>query len=452
METVEDKIIGSWFGMVVGDAMGSGVRGLKPQTIIQCFKGMDGYKDVRPFIGKGVMHYRTQGLYGSLTQSALAVCESLMENKKLDFDDIIQTLLRMSAGGPETAFGVFRHCAGRFRKTVEEFPNRKDPFLAELNTAYCNYAAMAVPIALYLRTDRSAMMKACLETGLLMSRHPWEAVGTALTGFFSVRFLEVEVGDEESPDLQPEIIFAEAASFCEEAENLFKKLQPEIWNEWGEEKGRAMSRTFSSLSENCQTMDENSTLDWICKNASKYCKTEILHPAQGYVLTLIPLAAIMVVKQKRNFESVLTHALNHGREADKLGILTGAWAGALYGFSRIPDSWKTGLVNSKEIRLRGEALANRKAPKGAKDLLEMESGLTFKEMEVSRKFSSQKSKKPGRKVSKSTEALAKETTADALVDLKDDAYGLRKYQRDKSRQKRDRRRNLGDKYGENEDS
>ena len=61
MIDLEDKILGSWFGMAVGDAMGQSVKGLKPETVKQYFKQVDGYKDVRPYIGKGIKQYRMPG-------------------------------------------------------------------------------------------------------------------------------------------------------------------------------------------------------------------------------------------------------------------------------------------------------------------------------------------------------------------------------------------------------
>ncbi len=82
MDSLRDKILGSWCGMAAGDALGLAVRGMKPQAIRQCFREFDGYQDVRPFIGKGIKHYRMRGLYGTQTQCALAVCEAFLKNKK----------------------------------------------------------------------------------------------------------------------------------------------------------------------------------------------------------------------------------------------------------------------------------------------------------------------------------------------------------------------------------
>ena len=75
MKNFQDKVVGCFFGMAVGDAMGTGVRGLKREAVTQCFKRMDDYKDVRPFLGKGIKQYRMQGLYSSQTQSALVVTD-----------------------------------------------------------------------------------------------------------------------------------------------------------------------------------------------------------------------------------------------------------------------------------------------------------------------------------------------------------------------------------------
>ena len=82
MTDIHDKVLGSWLGMAVGEAMGAAVRGMKPATIKQYFNSMDSYKEVRPFIGKGVKNYRMQGLYGTQTQTALVLCDLFLSKKK----------------------------------------------------------------------------------------------------------------------------------------------------------------------------------------------------------------------------------------------------------------------------------------------------------------------------------------------------------------------------------
>ena len=49
--------------MALGDAMGLSAKCMKPETIQQLFGSMNSFKDVRPFIGKGIKRLKMQGLY-----------------------------------------------------------------------------------------------------------------------------------------------------------------------------------------------------------------------------------------------------------------------------------------------------------------------------------------------------------------------------------------------------
>ena len=82
MNISPEKVMGCFLGMAIGDAMGRAVNGLKPEAIRQIFGTIEDYKDIRNIIGKGIKHYRMQGLYGDPTLSALAVCEGVLTNIK----------------------------------------------------------------------------------------------------------------------------------------------------------------------------------------------------------------------------------------------------------------------------------------------------------------------------------------------------------------------------------
>ncbi|MGV7220435.1 MAG: ADP-ribosylglycohydrolase family protein [Nitrospinales bacterium] len=441
MKDVNDKVVGCFFGMAVGDAMGTGVRGLKREAITQCFKRMDDFKDVRPFLGKGIKQYRMQGLYSCLTQSALVVGDSLLINRKVDVLDISKKLSEMSKGGSENSFGVFRHSRGSFRKSIEEIPNRLNPLIADFRNDFCDFTAMSIPPALYFKNKRTAIIKACIDVGILMSKHPWEIIGLALNGFIIDQLLKEEVSDLDSHSLNSEKILSAAVEYCNEVENFFQEIYPGLWIEMGE-RAPAISRTLRALFDKINGLDEGNLSKWICENASGYLKVPVMHPSQGYVLTLMPLAISHLLKPEQNFSSILANTLGQGRETDKLGIMVGAWAGALCGYEGIPAKFKTGLVNSNEIRVRGEALGKRKQSKKLKDIYEMESGLTYKEFEDSRKFISKKTKKQIQKPVKSMGVLDEENVLDPLIPGKEDVYGWRKFHRDKSKNKRDRRRNM----------
>ncbi len=435
MSDLKDKILGSWMGMAIGDALGQSVKGLKPETVKQYFKQVVRYHDVRPYIGKGIKQYRMAGLYGVQTQRALAVCDSLLKTKKPDGENLSDLLVRLSTHGPENYFGMFRRPEGCFYKSVQEIPNRAESLMADQASAYACYFSMAVPLALYQQRPSKTLMQYCIETALLLSRHPWEVAGAAVTGFITVRLLNEE-GLPEGAEL-----LKEAAEFCKTAEAWYRENYPDRFT-LAEKNPAALSRTLSDLADqNSQGQLENLPA-WICDNASSYIKTKIVHATQGHALTILPLALVRLLTSGSDFSSALTGTLNLGREADTLGALIGCWAGAVNGLSSIPQDWQSKLVNGKEIKLRGEALAKRKKGSVGKDLLDMELGLTQKEAEERRKYLPKEPSKSAKKGSVLEDLWLEEEAGGDLPQLKEDPRRWREFERDKTRKKRDRRRLL----------
>lgn len=437
--------------MAVGDAMGAAARGLKPATIAQCFGQMDNFKGVRRFIGKGVKQYKMRGLYGSQTQIALAVCDSLLKNKNLVFDEVSTHLQLLAHHGPENYFGVYRRADAWLKKSLHDLSERKDLLPANTNGSHAGFISASVPVALYYLKNPRDPRKQCMETCLLLTRNPWEVTGAALTGFLIRRFSTVESGGNAGgPGLDANDILSKSVDYCREAENYFKKQYPEVWDEWGDEKGSSLSRAFQCLSEDFSRLKHDDLLQNICQNASRYLKQPVFHAAQGHVLSLLPLAVVMVLKSKNGFDSVLTPALNMGGEADTLGILTGALAGALYGYSAIPDAWKSGLVNAGEIKIRGEALWTRKPSSTMKNLVEMESSLTHKEFEERKKFLPKEIKRPSRKALDPAD-IEEDELEETFTALREDPRKWREYEKGKSRMKKDRRKGRKRGFGEDND-
>ncbi len=294
---------------------------------------------------------------------------------------------------------------------------------------------MAVPLALYLQRPSKTLMQYGIQTCLLLSRHPWEVTGTALAGFITARLLNEEGLPEAA------ILLHEAAEFCETAEAAYRESYPDRFA-LQEKDPQAMSRTLHDLVDQFSKGERENLPAWICDNASSYIGTKIMHATQGHALTILPLALCHLLTRGADFAPVLTETLNLGREADKLGALVGAWAGAVHGISGIPDSWKSGLVNGKEIRLRGEALAKRKKGLAGRDLLEMELGLTQKEAEERRKYLPKEGRKSAKKSPVLEDLWLEEEDGDSLPQLKEDPQRWRQFEKDKTRKKRDRRRNL----------
>jgi len=429
MNDTHKKLVGSWFGMAVGDAMGRPAKGLKPAAIRQIFGTMDSFKDVRPIIGKGIKGYRMQGLYGVPTQCALVVGDALLKNKKQFLSESVKNFQNLAKSGPEGFFGVYRNHSTCLWRAVDLLDNYKEGQVSDQNSSTSLFVNLAIPLALFQGKWSKTLAKYCYDTCLLMSRNRFEVVGTVLTGFLLTRFLSLNPEEISTID-----ILQEAEEVCLQAEADYQLQFPES-KDGGLKGVNALSGALNGLA---KKINEPELLQWLSEYSNSFTIQEIHHPSQGFVINLLPLALYSVLHPpQKYFAATLTHALSHGRETEILGALTGAWAGALYGFDNIPEAWKTGLVNAKEIRLRAESLSTRRIKKEQKDLLTMEAGLTSKEFEESKR-------NPPKESKKNIQIKLQDLWDDdeTPVPSKEDRAEWRKFQKDKTRSKRDRRKNI----------
>ena len=438
MITLKDKVVGSYYGMAVGNAMGMSVKSLKPKTILQLFGSINEFKDVSSFIGKGIKHFKMRGLYGCQTQSALVIGDCLLQNNKLDPNKTSQLLIKMATNGPEHYLGTFRHPEKGFFQSISGLVEGS-PQISEHNIPDAAFLSMGIPAGLLHRERPEVGIHLNIGIGLIMTRNLCEITGLALTGYLASRLLQLELENNSLIFNQTESILKDAEIFCHKIETQIRNIAPIIWDQTPESERRMLEQTIKGLREKWNT-GFNELLSWVCQNASERHKTKITSPAQSHVLSLLPLCLIIVLRDYCGFDSTLTNVLNMGKEAHKTGTLVGTWAGAIYGWHGIPELWRSGLVNGKEIRIRGEGLFSRSFPKKAKDIYEMEMGLTSKEFELGKKYF-QKSTKFIRPTPRPKLSWEDDDTNESNLPEKSDTVNRRKFEKDKSKAKKNRRKN-----------
>ena len=431
MDSNPEEVMGCFLGMAVGDAMGRAVKGLKPEAIRQIFGTIEDYKDVRNIIGKGTRNYRMQGLYGAPTQCALAVCDGILKNKKKFIEETVNNFKNLSNGGPENYFGAFRSSESHLWKAVNLLDDR---LLAEptlLSSATGSFTSLSVPLALFYKNWSKTLASQCFQLAMVFSSHPLEIVGSVLNGFLVTRFLSVEGSTLVQKRKE---ILKEAVEVCIQAEMEYESSFKLFENEWMVKSKNAFSHTLQGLINQIEK-PEKEVLQWIVENSNVYSNREIRYASQGFVLSLMLLALYWILNRESDFS--LSSILRQGRETEKLGALVGAWTGALQGAQAIPENLKTGLVNGREISLRGDALFHRRMKKNAKVLVDMEMALTNKETEEGKRYLP----KETRKVLKSINIDSWEDDED-IVPTKENRAQWRKFQKEKTKAKRDRRKNL----------
>ncbi len=433
MESDPDKVIGCFLGMAVGDAMGRAVNGLKPEAIGQIFGAVEDYQDVKKVVGKGIKRYRMKGLYGAPTQCVLAVCDGVLTNKKKFLEETSRNIQSLSKGGPENHFGVFRSPESCLWKAVDLLDDQPIAEPTPQSSATALFTSLSVPLALFHKKWSKTLATQCLDLALMFSSHPQEVVGTVLNGFLVTRFLTLQEGELIS---QGKEILQEAAEICTQAEREYQDRVNIFEDESIAKSKNAFSQTLEGLIPQLGK-SEKEVLQWIVDNASVYTKRGIRHASQGFVLTLIPLALHWMLSHENRF--LLASIFRQGRETEKLGALAGAWSGAVYGTQVIPENLKTGLVNSREIRLRGEALFQRRMKKDMKPLADMETALTAKESEEAKRYQPKETKKILKPL-----AIDFWEDEEDIVPSKEDRVQWRKFQKEKTRSKRDRRKNIPD--------
>ena len=431
MDSNPEEVIGCFLGMAVGDAMGRAVKGLKPEAIMQIFGTIEDYKDVRNIIGKGTRNYRMQGLYGAPTQCALAVCDGILKNKKKFIEETVYNFKNLSNGGPENYFGAFRSSESHLWKSVNLLDDRLLTEPTVLSSATGSFTSLSVPLALFYKNWSKTLASQCFQLAMVFSSHPLEIVGSVLNGFLVTRFLSVE--GSTLVQKRKEILKG-AVEVCIQAEMEYESSFKLFENEWMVKSKNAFSHTLQGLINQIEK-PEKEVLQWIVENSNVYSNREIRYASQGCVLSLMLLALYWILNRESDFS--LSSILRQGRETEKLGALVGAWTGALQGAQAIPENLKTGLVNGREISLRGDALFHRRMKKNAKVLVDMEMALTNKETEEGKRYLP----KETRKVLKSINIDSWEDDED-IVPTKEDRAQWRKFQKEKTKAKRDRRKNL----------
>lgn len=373
-----DRVRGCLLGMAVGDALGAPLEGLTSQQIRTHYGRIRNYVDGVQAWKRKPYRWRLRGLYSDDTQQALALCDVLLDYRRIDPERLADLYLALMT--PKGSFvGAHRGIGRSFRQVLGELERGVPAHLTGQTTAGIGAAMRIAPVALYFGDDTGAMFDSVMAASL-MTHRDIRSLSGALAVSHAVRRLVA--GDSKDPSLLFRI-----ASDVSKDEKRISSEHGEIVIKI-EQHGGSLSRSIAHA-ESILDGSRERALAAIVDEANQHGAEPVCkRPTMGFPPACIP-ACLYLLLTTDSFEDAVSEVVNLGGDTDTAGAILGAMAGAYYGADAIPQRWLDGLQNRAGIDVRALALAQRSAVGlHIPDLIATEQFLSRKEGESLEQFAS----------------------------------------------------------------
>ena len=343
-----DRVRGCLLGSAVGDALGAPLEGLSSQQIKTHYGRVRNYVDgVRAWKRKP-HRWRMRGLYSDDTQQALALCDVLLEQQRVDQERLADLYLALMT--PKGSFvGAHRGIGRSFRQVLAALEQGVPAHLTGQPTAGIGAAMRIAPVALYFGDDLGPMFDAVMAASL-MTHRDIRSISGALAVTHAIRRLAA--GEPRNPSL----LLWVAADLVRDEKQIASDYAQLITNI--DQHGRSLSRAIAHA-ESILDLPRERALSALVDEANRHgAEPTCKRPTMGFPPACIP-ACLYILLTTDSFEEALTDVVNLGGDTDTAGAILGAMAGAYYGVDAIPTRWLDGLQNREGVESRAIALAQR---------------------------------------------------------------------------------------------
>src|SRR5690348_7630057 len=154
---LRDRIAGSFYGLLIGDALGCPVEGWSQAQIARTFGRITEMEEPRG-------RWRPRGLHSDDGQQAIAVCDAVLAAPDHPGPVFARLIVEMLRQGPRAAaFGLHRGTGGNFRSAVAALAAGAAWDRAASVSAGNGAAMRIAPVALYHRDDPAALLETVVE-------------------------------------------------------------------------------------------------------------------------------------------------------------------------------------------------------------------------------------------------------------------------------------------------
>jgi ADP-ribosyl-[dinitrogen reductase] hydrolase len=373
-----DRVRGCLLGMAVGDALGAPLEGLSHQQIRTHYGRVRNYVDGVQAWKRKPHRWRLRGLYSDDTQQALALCDVLLDYRRVDPERVADLYLALMT--PKGSFvGAHRGIGRSFRHVLAALERGVPAHLTGQPTAGIGAAMRIAPVPLYFGDDVELMFDATMSASL-MTHRDIRSLSGAMGVVHTIRRLVA--GEARDPSL----LFRIASDILKDEQKIAATHGDIVIkiDQYGGSLSRAIAHAESVLE-----APRDRALAAMVDEANQHGADPVCkRPTMGFPPACIP-ACLYLLLATDSFEEAVTEVVNLGGDTDTAGAILGAMAGAYYGVDAIPQRWLGGLQNRDGIEARAVALA-RRSTSGLHipDLIATEQFLSRKEGESLEQFAS----------------------------------------------------------------
>ncbi len=322
-----DRVRGCLLGMAVGDALGAPLEGLSSQQIKTHYGRVRDYVDGVQAWKRKPFRWRLQGLYTDDTQQALALCDVLLDYRRVDPERLAELYLAML--NPRGSFvGAHRAIGRSFRQVLEALERGVPAHLTGQPNAGIGAAMRIAPVPLYLGDDVRWMFDAVMAASL-MTHRDIRSLSGALAVAHTVRRLVA--GDP----LDPSLLFRVASDVIKDEKHI-AIVHGDLVIKM-DHYGGSLSRSIAHV-ESVLEAPRDRALAALVDEANQHGADPVCRrPTMGFPPACIP-ACLYLLLVTDSFEEAISEVVNLGGIRTPPARFSGRWRGPITVSTRFRDA------------------------------------------------------------------------------------------------------------------
>ena len=291
------KVIDGVIGHAIGDALGVPVE----------FKDREqlSYNPVTEMIGHGTYNV-PKGFWSDDTSMEIALIDSIINNEKIDYTDIMNNFANWIIKGEYTPNGIVFDKGNTCLEAILNYINKNiDPLECGLDDYYSNgngSLMRILPVAYYSyykNLNNEQIYQLTKNISSLTHRHEISILGCYIYILYTIKLIQGIDKKEAYKQIQKE----DYSKFTKESLDKYKRI----------------------LKEDINNLNINNI------------------KSSGYIVDSLEAALWCILNTDNYKDSVLT-AVNLGGDTDTIAAITGSMTGIIYGYKEIPKDWINSLA------------------------------------------------------------------------------------------------------------